>query len=154
MKTYSLIIISVLLFFSCTESVSEQKESAPQPAVKVPVAASLAGCYEMVISGDSAFMKLEQNNNLLTGTLVYKRKEKDSNTGNIVLTTVQNRADGYYTFQSEGLTSVRQIVFKINGDSFAEGYGNIEMKNDTAVLKYPHALNFEEKHTFNKVNCK
>lgn len=154
MKTYLLAVISALLLFSCAESVREQEKTAPKFAAKALVAISLSGCYEMVIMGDSAFMNLVQNNDNLSGTLVYKRKEKDSNKGNVVLTKLNDRAEGYYTFQSEGRTSVRQIVFKINGDAFAEGYGNIEMKNDTAVLKYPHALNFEEKHTFNKVNCK
>ena len=154
MKKYLPAVITALLFFSCTENVNEKKESKPEAIPKVAVPASLNGCYQMIISGDTAFMKLEQNSDLLTGTLFYKRKDKDSNKGNVILNKINDRAEGYYSFQSEGHTSVRQIIFKINNNSFAEGYGNIEMKNDTAVFKYPHALNFEEKHAFNKVNCK
>ena len=46
-----------------------------------------------------------------------------------------------------------KLFIKTKANSFAEGYGDIKMNNDTAIFKYPHALNFEEKHPFNKVNC-
>ncbi len=154
MKTYLSAIIAALLFFSCAESVDEEKVTTPDLKPKISAPASLNGCYEMIISNDTASMKIEQNGNVLNGILNYKRKDKDSNKGNVSLTKNGNRAEGYYTFQSEGKTSVRQIVFEIKNNSFAEGYGDIEMKNDTAVFKYPHALNYEDKHAFNKINCK
>ena len=154
MKMHSFLIASTLFFFSCSDTKNEKKEPAPEKVDKIAEAASLDGCYEMVISGDTAFMNLTQNADRLSGSLVYKRKEKDSNTGDVVLTKKDARAEGFYTFQSEGQTSVRQIIFKINGNSFAEGYGDIEMRNDTAVFKYPNALSFEEKNPLNKVNCK
>ena len=143
----------MVIFSSCVETVKEKKEPA-QEKVAIADTASLSGCYQMLISGDTALMNLTQNGEKLSGSLVYKRKDKDSNKGNVLLTKTGQRAEGYYTFKSEGQTSVRQIIFKINGNSFAEGYGDIEMKNDTAVFKYPHALNFEEKHAFSIVNCK
>ena len=154
MRKYLFAFPVLLLFLSCSESSNEKVETKPVTAATTAAPASLNGCYEMIISGDTAFMNIEQSSDMLNGTLKYKRKDKDNNNGKVVLTKTGNRAEGYYTFQSEGLKSVRQIVFKINNNSFAEGYGNIEMKNDTAVFKYPHALNFEEKHTFNKVTCK
>ncbi len=131
-----------------TETVIENKDSTG-----IIQNNKLAGCYRMVISNDTALMHIEQKGDSITGSLVYKRKEKDSNTGNVSLAVKGNRAEGWYTFMSEGKTSVRQIILKINGDTFAEGYGDIMMKNDSAVFKYPHALNFEEKHTFNKIRC-
>ena len=154
MKICLLFVLTVFLFLSCKETVNKKIESKPETVLKVSVPDSLNGCYEMIISGDTAFMKIMQDNDLLTGTLIYKRKGKDSNKGNVILTKINNRAEGYYTFQSEGKTSVRQMVFKIEKNSFAEGYGDIEMKKDTAIFKYSHALNFEEKHVFNHVICK
>ncbi len=154
MKICLLFVLTVFLFLSCKETVNKKIESKPETILKVSVPDLLNGCYEMIISGDTAFMKIVQNNDFLTGTLIYKRKGKDSNKGNVILTKINNRAEGYYTFQSEGKTSVRQMVFKIEKNSFAEGYGDIEMKKDTAIFKYSHALNFEEKHVFNHVICK
>ena len=154
MRKYLFAFPVLLLILSCSESSNEKVETKPVTAATTAAHASLNGCYEMIISGDTAFMNIEQSSDMLNGTLKYKRKDKDSNNGKVVLTKTGNRAEGYYTFQSEGKTSVRQIVFKIEKNSFAEGYGDIEMKKDTAVFKYSHALNFEEKHTFNKVTCK
>ena len=154
MRKYLFAFPVLLLSLSCSESSNEKVETKPVTAAATTAPASLNGCYEMIISGDTAFMIIEQSSDMLNGTLKYKRKDKDSNNGKVVLTKTGNRAEGYYTFQSEGKTSVRQIVFKIEKNSFAEGYGDIDMKKDTAVFKYSHALNFEEKHTFNKVTCK
>ena len=154
MKIYLSVLLFGLFFFSCTETVNDKKETQPDLTSKISETASLNGCYEMIISGDTAFMKVEQNGDVLNGILNYKRKDKDSDIGNVILTKTANRAEGFYTFKTEGKTSVRQIVFKLNNNFFAEGYGDIEMKSDTAVYKYPHALNFEEKHAFNKINCK
>ena len=154
MRKYLFAFPVLLLILSCSESSNEKVETKPVTSATTVEPASLVGCYEMIISGDTAFMSIEQSSDMLNGTLKYKRKDKDSNNGKVVLTKTGNRAEGYYTFQSEGKTSVRQIVFKIEKNSFAEGYGDIEMKKDTAIFKYSHALNFEEKHTFNKVTCK
>ena len=154
MKIYLLLMLASIFFFACSETVKEKKETTPDTAVTVVTPASFDGCYEMIISGDTASLNIKQNNETLSGSLIYNRKGKDRNNGNVVLTKNNDRVEGYYTFQSEGQNSVRQIILKIIGSSFAEGYGDIEMKNDTAVFKYPHALNFEEKHAFKKVNCK
>ena len=154
MKTYFSITVITIILSSCLQRAQDDKTVKLDSIPKSLAPISLEGCYEMIIASDTAFMKIEQNNNILNGTLKYKRKDKDSNTGNIILTKIANRAEGYYTFQSEGQTSVRQIIFKINNNSFSEAYGDIEMKSDTAVFKYPHALNFEEKHSFNKIDCK
>ena len=154
MRKYLFAFPVLLLILSCSESSNEKVETKLVKPATTAAPASLNGCYEMIISGDTAFMNIEQSSDMLNGTLKYKRKDKDSNNGKVVLTKTGNRAEGYFTFQSEGKTSVRQIVFKIEKNSFAEGYGDIEMKKDTAVFKYSHALNFEEKHTFNKVTCK
>lgn len=108
----------------------------------------------MVIDGDTAFMKLNQIKDSLYGSLSYKRKAGSSDDGEINLKTTAGRAEGFYTFKNAGKSLVRQVVFRIKENALAEGYGDLKMQNDTALLKYPHAINFEEKHSFNKVKCK
>lgn len=115
---------------------------------------SPAGCHIMVLEKDTAYMSLQESGDSLYGPLEYKRFEKDSNKGIVRLLKRNGRAEGWYNFQSEGMHSVRQIIFKMSGDSLSEGYGDIMMKGDTAMYKYPQALQFEEKHSFVKVNCK
>lgn len=157
MKIFYLFFSAAAFCFSCTQSVTEKtvidadlKTNSNSDATT----GSLTGCYQMVIDGDTAFMKLNQTNDSLYGTLVYKRKVGSLDDGEINLKATAGRAEGFYTFERKGKFVVRQMIFKIKENALAEGYGDLNMQNDTAVLKYPHAINFEEKHSFNKVKCK
>ena len=150
--------VVAVLFASCThgtETTASDKNIGQKKTdtVKTIETTDANGCYQMVIGSDTAFMSVTQKQDSITGSLAYNRKEKDSNKGFVSLVKTNTRAEGWYTFQSEGKTSVRQIIFLATGNTFAEGFGEIKMNNDTAVFKYPHALNFEVKHPFNKVNC-
>ncbi len=158
MKFIFSIVILFLSFSSCEQKNENstsalQKDKEKKDSSDASQNISVEGCYRMIISNDTATMNLTQKGDSITGSLIYKRKEKDSNTGFIHLVKRDGRAEGWYTYQSEGKTSVRQIVLKIIAGTFAEGYGDIKMNGDSAVFKYPHALSFEEKHTFNKINC-
>ena len=51
------------------------------------------------------------------------------------------------------MVTVRQIVFKITGDKLAEAYGDVNASGDTAYFAYPHTLNYEEAHPFEKITC-
>lgn len=98
-------------------------------------------------------MQLGKHGDSLYGTLEYRRFAKDDNKGTVVLLRTGDKAVGWYNFLSEGMSSVRQIKFKITDSSFAEAYGDIEMRGDTAVYKFPATVNFEEKHPFVKIPC-
>ena len=115
---------------------------------------SVAGCYQMIISKDTANLQLSGAGEQFSGVLNYKRFQKDSNKGTVTLLKKNDKLAGWYSFQSEGTTSIRAIEFKMMGDKLAEAYGDIGMRNDTAYYKYPAVLKFEEKHPFNKVNCR
>ncbi|MEO6404212.1 MAG: hypothetical protein ABIY51_05400 [Ferruginibacter sp.] len=156
-------ICTIILFISCNTSNEKKVENntgviadssivskvPPGPEVK-----DISGCYQMIISKDTAYMKLQSAGDAVSGHLSYKRFEKDSNDGDFTGNIYPNgEVSVWYTFKSEGMISVRQSIFKIKENSLAEGYGDIEMKHDTAMFKYPHALAFEENHPFIKVNC-
>lgn len=113
-----------------------------------------SGCYRMVIHKDSALMNLTVNGKNVSGKLEYRRFEKDSNTGNFSGTIDSNRINAWYSFQAEGTISVRQVIFKIDGDKLLEGYGDVGAKGDTAYFKYPHALNYENNHPYSKIACR
>ncbi|MCY7292639.1 MAG: hypothetical protein LH615_10725 [Ferruginibacter sp.] len=158
MKFTHSIIIMALVCYSCTQGLEKtttenETEKVKKDSLTAIQNYTMDGCYMMTIENDTATMKVTQQQDSMTGSLVYKRDGKDNNIGSVSLVKTSDRVEGWYNYQSEGKTSVRQIVFKTTSNSFAEGYGDIKMNNDTAFFKYPHALNFEEKHRFNKVNC-
>lgn len=128
-----------------TSSVS--KKDASMPLIK-------SGCYSWVAKKDSAFLKLDISGSKVSGDLKYVLYEKDNNKGTINGILQDSLVIADYTFQSEGITSVRQVVFKIHGDSLIEGFGDIDMKGDTARFKNISPLHFQDERPFIKTDCK
>lgn len=128
-----------------TSSVSEKDD--PMPLIT-------PGCYAWVIKKDSALLKLDISGNNISGDLSYNLYEKDNNKGTINGTLQDSLVVADYTFQSEGITSVRQVVFKMHGESLIEGFGDIEIKGDTARFKNISQLQFQDQRPFIKTNCK
>lgn len=152
MKLY--IFPLALVMFGCGPN--EQTSDSSEPA-KAPIysKANLTfGCYRMVVDKDSAIMQLNlRGADSVTGTLQYNRYEKDDNAGDFAGKLDSNKVIGWYKFQSEGIVTVRQVIFKIIGDKLAEGYGDLSTAGDTAYFAYPHTLNYEEMHPFQKISC-
>ncbi len=126
---------------------SVSKKDAPMPFI-------LPGCYAWIAKKDSALLKLDISGNKVSGNLNYFLYEKDNNKGTINGILQDSLIIADYTFQSEGMTSVRQVVFKIYGGSLIEGFGDINMKGDTARFKNISQLQFQEERPFIKTDCK
>src|SRR5690349_15325800 len=120
-------------------------------ACSQPSGKSIAGCYRMVIKNDTATLSLNADGDKVTGSLNYNWFERDDNTGTFT-GLIQNDtlivAD--YTFQSEGVTSVRQVVFKIRDTTLLQGYGEIQTRNDTALFRDVNLVIFDTKNPFIK----
>ena len=57
-----------------------------------------------------------------------------------------------YIFKSEGITSIREVAFLKQDDSFVEGYGDVEEQYGKMVFKNRSALSFTGK-VLHKVDC-
>ncbi|OLY93919.1 hypothetical protein SAMN05444008_11125 [Cnuella takakiae] len=113
----------------------------------------LTGCYEMTHKRDSATLQLEVQDSVVTGRLVYRRYQRDGNTGTIkgVLRDSLILAD--YTFQSEGLTSVRELVLKIKDTTLVEAFGDLKNEGNKIVFSNTANLQYMEENPFVKVAC-
>lgn len=114
----------------------------------------LTQCYAWAESKDSAFLMVTYMDDRITGDLVYDWNEKDNNKGTIDGFIKNNTINAWYTFQSEGVTSVREVIFKTDGTSLLEGYGEIATNGDTVKFKNREAIKFAAERPFNKINCK
>ena len=108
----------------------------------------VSGCYRMVVKNDTAVLTFTVEGKDVSGNLKYNHFEKDDNEGFIRGTLNDSLLIANYTFQSEGKTSVRQVVFKILRDTLYQGYGEERLIRDTAFLRDVKLAVFDTKHPF------
>ena len=100
-------------------------------------------CYQHYSAKDTVKLELVKNENIISGTLRFKRFGKDENKGTFAGVMRGDTLVADYTFMSEGVTSVRQIAFLKRNNTLVEGYGDVEEKNGKMVLKNIGRLNFK-----------
>ncbi len=157
MRKLSVIILVFLA--GCTSSHDEKvnasvNDSATVRSGSIPLKNNPSGCYAWHSGKDSAGLSLQVSGNKVTGTLNYNLYEKDSNKGSISGNIENDLIVADYTFQSEGMTSVREVVFKIDGDNLIEGFGDIDVEGDTARYKNKTELEYNTERPFVKTDCK
>lgn len=117
---------------------------------------SLGDCYVYTRNKDTASLKLSIQGEELTGQLNYNLFEKDSNTGKIAGELKGDTLIAEYTFDSEGLRSVREVIFvKKEDGNLYEGTGEVMEKGGKTVFKNRSALKFGPDMVFKPAaNCK
>ncbi len=114
---------------------------------------ALEGCYEMTMKKDSAFMQLQLQDSTVSGTLNFLFCEKDRNTGTFTGVLRGDRILADYTFQSEGTTSVRQIVFKIKDGTLLHGFGELREEGGKFVFENVDDVQYQTANPFIKIDC-
>src|SRR6478672_6051619 len=136
-------LLIICLVFSCN-----QQQNPPAPEKNLPKINS-TNCYRYITNKDTVILKTTDANGMVSGTLFYNLYQKDKNSG-----TIQGKMKGDlliadYSFNSEGVTSVRQVAFKKTGNTFIEGYGESVEENGKMNFKNADSLDFS--HSFRLV---
>ena len=159
MKRY-LIIVGCLLG-ACTSNTSTKKTDESQEVKDARVidsSSSLGGCYSAILEKDTSDLVLQHKKNAISvsGELSIQYVEKDSNKGTFNGEIRGDLIVAWYEFFSEAKHSVRQVVFKIQGDTLLEGYGNLINKGDSDTLMFGNigALKYLTEMPFIKRECK
>ena len=113
----------------------------------------LNGCYEMTLNRDTASMKLNIADTTVNGQLVYDWSEKDGNVGTITGVLKDSLIYADYTFESEGLTSVREVIFKLTDTLLQQAVGDLTEKDNKIIYKDKTKLDFNTMPPFIKVPC-
>lgn len=163
MKNPGLILstLMIILVLSCTSNKKDEQheDSTSISAIDttltpaVPVAQKVTECYNYIKNRDTATLKINMENEELTGNLSYKLFEKDSNNGTIAGEIKGDTIIAEYIFDSEGLRSIREIVLLKKDDKLYEGYGDVEEINGKMVFKDRSKLNFGDAVVFSKTDC-
>lgn len=138
-----LIIIVAFLFY-------RNKNSSQNPDTHLDQG-SIVGCYKAIIAKDVYTLSItDEINSLVNGTLTYNNFEKDSSSGTFIGTYKDGILMGDYSFDSEGMHSVRQVIFKKDGDNFVQGFGSAKMVNDKEVFTDLSTISYDSKNIFIK----
>lgn len=148
----SAVFISVLV--SCKNE--KEMEKAPVSLDGIDLKPVSEECYSAIIKKDTISMSLNlKGSQVVSGNLSYKFFEKDKNEGTLVGVIKQDTLVAEYTFMSEGVSSVRQVVFLKQGNTYVEGYGDVVDDNKGKVtFKDINQLKFKGNIVLSKVDCK
>ncbi len=139
----------VVLMLSCGNNPSDSDPINPNTAATLATAIQPGDCYQMIIKKDTARLSFTRTGELLEGSLSYHREEKDKNDGTFRGRLLNDSVLlASYTFNSEGIKSVRELVFKIRDSILLQGYGEEYQRHDSAFLRAPGFAVFDTKNPF------
>lgn len=125
------------------------------PAEETPIVItenSIIGCYTAHLEKDIYTLVIQsEDKGVVTGILAYNNYEKDSSSGSFSGTFTNGILLGNYSFNSEGMRSDRQVIFKKTQDSFVQGFGPVKTVDGKEVFD-SNQISYDSKSTFNKVN--
>ncbi|WP_276089877.1 hypothetical protein [Pedobacter sp. JY14-1] len=111
-------------------------------------------CYAYVKGRDTVMMQLNVAAEEYTGTLSYNFYEKDKNKGTFSGEMKGDTLIAEYIFDSEGMRSVREVVFLKRDGKLVEGFGDVVQKETKTVFKDRSKLKFGDAVVLSEITCK
>lgn len=144
--------MTLVAFASCKK---EEKEVVTEKEMEQQeISVSSKDCYLYVKAKDTVKLTLiTANGGNVSGDLVYNFFEKDKNSGTVSGMFKGDTLHADYSFQSEGIKSVRETVFIRKGNTLVEGFGEITEKDNKQVFKDKKTLKFDGSVILKKVDC-
>lgn len=154
MKIYSYLLVAITIVFTACQNQTTNQNNKNELALDTTlVNVSDSQCYAYIKNKDTANLSFTTTNGIVVGDLTYKLYEKDSNKGMIEGEMKGDTLFLDYTFSSEGVESVRQVVMLKKANQLLEGSGEMEEKSGKLVFKNISSLNFGQGIVFNKTDC-
>jgi hypothetical protein len=111
--------------------------------------ANVAGCYVATLQKDRYLLDITSHNGeTIEAAVAFKNYEKDSSIGTLVGTFDGEILFGVYTFQSEGMTSRRELTFKYDDGGWYSGYGPVEVNGDFESLVRPLDITWDTSYKY------
>ena len=155
MKKIVIFFIYLLGVVSCSNSSMHNEKNNYNDTLSSPKHNSSLNsrfCFAKM-EKDTVFLQIFLNDSDVSGILKYHIFEKDANSGTITGKLSGDTLIADYDFQSEGIQSVRQVVFLIKDSTAIEGFGEMKDENGRMVFKNMHDLNFQNGLILKKADC-
>lgn len=121
-------------------------------SLKLSTDYSAKECYVATLGKDVyTLLILSRQGDRFKGTLRFKNFEKDSSSGPYEGTYKDGILLGDYSFQSEGMFSVVQVIFKKSGNDFVRGYG--DMSPDGTRFADLSKITYDTRAVFRATDC-
>lgn len=102
-----------------------------------------AHCYIFIMKRDTYLIELTVDKEDVKGTMKFKNYEKDSSKGIINGTIKDDVLNVNYRFNSEGMSSVRNMYFKVSDKVLITGIGDETSTGDSAYIKDPTMVRYD-----------
>jgi len=147
----------VLVLLACNNNsantTEEKKDSEQAVPVIVVSSTDFSGCYRKVLKRDTILLQLQQSGDSVSGTMSFDNYQKDSSSGTVKGSVKKDTVVLWYTFFSEGMHSVMEIVLQKTEDGLIRGVGPFESRGDTALFKEHAEIKFDPLQTLQKIDC-
>ncbi len=125
-KALIVILVLAIAAFIVGITITKKKSMNGTPS-PVATSDSIEGCYVATLAKDVYTLTIaSQQGSTFNGTLSFKNFEKDSSSGTYAGTYENGILLGDYSFASEGMNSVMQVIFKKTASGFIRGYGDVD----------------------------
>ncbi|MGA9213471.1 hypothetical protein [Kaistella sp.] len=161
MKKLVLSTFIASIFLNCEKKNTDISTTDPSTADSITVVpenhepiepSTLQTCYMQATNKDSIFISLEDNLGTITGKLRYKNFEKDRSTGDIIGNQNGDTLKLVYTFESEGITSDREIYFLKKEGKLFEAIGEYTNNGSKSSYTNPSKLKYDG-HQLTPTDC-
>lgn len=132
----TLMLSLFIMSLSCKEVPEEKKPIASENDNSSILPKIETQCYLYAKNKDSIKLMIKENKTLVTGKMSYNFFEKDGSWGSFEGVMKGDTLYGDYDFEAEGTKSKREVVFLKKGNTFIEGFGDVEVDGqNTTVFK-------------------
>ncbi len=146
-----LVIVGIMLCVGLYLYKKDESTTITPPVASTQNSNNIKGCYVAKLSKDVYTIKIDsEDGGVVKGTLAYKNYEKDSSSGTLTGSFKDDILLGDYLFNSEGMQSNRQVIFKKVGNSFIQGFGEVAVEGDKEVFKDVSTVEYDQNLTFIK----
>lgn len=153
-KVLAITVIILVVLVSCKKA-EPAPEITPDPPKKAEVVEPAGDqCFASRLNGNIVALSFNVNSHQeVNGKLSYNLTGKDKNEGTLIGNMKGDTLVADYTFVSEGVSSVREVVFLQKDGTLIEGYGDVVDANNKVTFKDKKKLKFDAKNTLTKVDC-
>jgi hypothetical protein len=141
---------------SCKKETTQPEPQITPSAPKEAEVVEPAGdqCYTWNSNGSVIEMSFNVNSHQeVNGKLSYNIVGKDKNEGTLIGNIYGDTLIADYTFDSEGVSAVREVAFLQREGTYIEGHGDVVEANGKVSFKDRKKLKFDVKNTLTKVDC-